>query len=79
MCAFLNWCVEENGNSWTGRGAQEMPPLRPNTSHYRALIISEHKGLLVLDIPLMRSAFFLLKSTEKNSPGISCFVLIFPN
>lgn len=59
---------------WQGcpRGVQ----LLPNTSHWGPWPISEHEDLPALAISQMKSAFFLLKSTENNSPGISSFVLI---
>lgn len=60
-----------------GKGAQEAPQVLPNSSHHRSRTISEHKGLLALDISPAKSAFSLLKSTEENSPGISSSVLIF--
>lgn len=60
-----------------GQGCPQSIQLLLNTSHHGLWPISEHEGLLVLDITQMKSAFFLLKSAKKNSLSISSSVLIF--
>lgn len=66
MCASLDWCVGEHGNSWVGRGAQKVRQVFPNTSHLRVMTHFWAQESPVLDILI-----FLLKSLEKNSYDFS--------